>query len=106
MPIESLNNKQFLNFVSFANKEKATGNATGVARLDGTTTLGDRTITVTKSDHVGKMKRSQDIKNANDDVRAAFKNAIIEMFGDESKIPEDVKKAMLLKDYGVALLSA
>ena len=35
----------------------------------------------------------------NNEIRTIFKNAIIEMFGDEQNIPKSVKDAMVLKDY-------
>lgn len=41
-----------------------------------------------------------DTRNANDIARDLFRNAITEMFGGEGNIPDSVKDAMLLKDYG------
>ena len=36
---------------------------------------------------------------ANDRTRKLFRNAVVEMFGGEAKIPASVRKAMLLVDY-------
>ena len=44
--------------------------------------------------------RTKDAKAANDEVRELFRKSIAEMFGGEGNIPDSVKDAMLLKDYG------
>ena len=58
-------------------------------------------VAVTKSDHVGWRSRSDDIKQANDTTRTIFRNTIAAMFGGEDNIPQSVKDAMRLKDYGL-----
>ncbi len=51
------------------------------------------------TDEVHKWTRTKKEYKTNDDTRKLFKTAIVNMFGGESKIPESVKKAMLLSDY-------
>jgi len=73
---------------------------TGVNIAEGS--LAGRTITASTTDSVRgffKWFRSADDKAANNEVRKLFKDAIIDMFGGESKIPESVKDAMKLADY-------
>ena len=95
-------NANFSAFVDFAASRIATdGKAvarlgTDVAPLDG----GRKIVAANpKADKVGVFRRKGDQRNLNNDVRALFKEAIIDMFGGESKIPESVRKAMLLGDY-------
>ena len=91
---------QFNNFVAFANQEIASGaGKKAVATLDGISALGEHTIKASSQDHVGHLRRSQDIKDVNNEIRTIFKNAIAEMFGGEKNIPKSVQDAMLLKDY-------
>ena len=73
---------------------------TGVNIAEGS--LAGRTITASATDSVRgifKWFRSADDKAANNEVRKLFKDAIIDMFGGESKIPDSVKDAMKLADY-------
>lgn len=44
--------------------------------------------------------RSRANKEANDATRELFKSAVAEMFGGEDNIPENVRAAMKMKDYG------
>lgn len=44
--------------------------------------------------------RSRANKEANDATRELFKSAVAEMFGGEDSIPENVRAAMKMKDYG------
>ena len=100
-------NDTFQSFVDFARIRDGMGKKTAIARLtDGVNVaegaLAGRTITASDTDSVrGMFKwfRSADDKAANNEVRKIFKDAIIDMFGGESKIPEAVKKAMVLADY-------
>ena len=100
-------NDTFQNFVDFAKIRNTMGDKTAIARV--TTgvnvaegALAGRTITASDTDSlrgIFKWFRSADDKAANDATRKIFKDAIIDMFGGESKIPEAVKKAMILGDY-------
>ena len=95
-------NASFSAFVKFAQDNIATNNK-AVARFceGGAQGLEARTIVAAdpKSDKVAKFKRSVEQQNLNNAVRTEFRNAVIDMFGGESRIPESVKKAMLLADY-------
>ena len=100
-------NEQFSRFVSFAQDRVDAGKETAIAKkgdvqAGGGTTLEERGIKVTdKSDWVGKsLFRKQDTKTANNEVRDLFRKCVADMFGGESNIPDSVKEAMLLKDYG------
>ena len=103
--IDAVSN-QFSKFVAFAQERMAAGERKAIATkgdvaVGGGTPLEERTITLTDNgDKVGKLRRDQDLKDANDAVRSLFKKTIIDMFGGESNIPDSVKKEMLLKDYG------
>ncbi len=58
-------------------------------------------VSVTKSDKVGNTWfRSDRVKTANDTTRAIFRQSVASMFGGEDHIPENVRKAMKLDDYG------
>ena len=46
------------------------------------------------------LLRTKDAKRANDEVRELFRKSIADMFGGENNLPDSVKDAMLLKDYG------
>jgi len=97
-------NADFNAFVNFASERMATDKkavarfGVGAAEPLG----GSRTIVAadSKDDKVGAFRRKGDQRNLNDAVRTLFKDSIIDMFGGENKIPESVKKAMLLGDYG------
>ena len=99
--------EQFNRFVDFAEaqivkgKDKAIAAKSDVAVRAGTT-LEERNISVTdKTDWVGLVLfRGGDTKRANNEVRDMFKKTIADMFGGEKNIPDSVKEAMLLKDYG------
>ena len=57
-------------------------------------------VFVTESDKIGKIFRSDSAKRANDVTREIFRNSVAAMFGGEDKIPESVKTAMKMGDYG------
>ena len=97
MAIDAISSKQFDQFVSFA--QPLGEKSTDIARFS-TDALNNRTITAGKDDSVGKLFRGAVAKQNNNDIRAVFRDSVVEMFGGESKIPESVKKAMLLADYG------
>ena len=57
-------------------------------------------VFVTESDKVGKIFRSDSAKEANNVTRTIFRQSVAAMFGGESKIPESVRDAMKMGDYG------
>jgi hypothetical protein len=95
-------NNAFSAFVEFANANGAE-NGKAVARFAATETmqLGVARKIVAADPQVDRVGKSRDLdqKRLNDSVRTAFRNAIRDMFGGEAKIPANVKKAMLLKDF-------
>ena len=94
-------NDTFKAFVDFAQAKKAANDKTAVAHgsLGEDGALAGREIKAATTDWVHKRSRTDADVAANDRTRAIFKNAIIDMFGGESKIPAKVKKAMLMSDY-------
>lgn len=88
-------NDTFNKFVNFA--EQSGGNK-AIARFVGEGK--DRPISVATDDKVYAFIRTNAAKSANDVIRASFRASVAEMFGGEALIPPDVKKAMLMKDYG------
>ena len=100
-------NEQFSRFVNFAQERFDAGKKTAIATkgdiaVGGGTPLEERNINVApKGDWVGNVWfRKDDAKAANNEVRELFKKTIIDMFGGEKNIPDSVKDAMLMKDYG------
>jgi len=97
-------NANFRAFVDFAQAKVDAGDKEAVAR--GTIengALAGRTITAATTDSVKGFfywRRDEADKQANNATRALFKQAVIDMFGGESKIPKSVKDAMNLADYG------
>ena len=98
---------QFNKFVEFAEERVKAGKdsaiaRTGEVRIGAGTPLEERAIYASdKVDFVGMtILRTKDAKAANDEVRELFRKSIAEMFGGEGNIPDSVKDAMLLKDYG------
>ena len=92
---------QFNKFVEFA----LDGNPRGLDSIARTGAIADgglrsaRTIKEAEGDHIGKLRRSDDLQRENDMARKLFRQSVVEIFGGESKIPESVKDAMKLKDY-------
>ncbi len=100
-------NAQFSRFVEFAAERVKAGKESAIARTGEVcagegTALAERVISATdKTDFVGMtFLRSKDAKAANDEVRELFRKSIADMFGGENNIPDSVKDAMLLKDFG------
>ena len=58
---------------------------------------GRKILAVTQSvtDEVHKWTRSTDENRVNDNTRALFLKAVIDMFGSEKLIPESVRKAIV-----------
>jgi len=99
--------EQFNSFVRFAEAQSTRGKSKAIATKgeilsNGGTPLEDRNITVTsKIDWVSlSFLRSSGAKRANNEVRDLFKKAVFDMFGGERNVPDSVKEAMLMKDYG------
>ena len=88
----------FKAFVDFAEKTNADGYDSASAKA----TLSSRTITVSPLSlhETSYFLRKGAEEKSNDATRALFRAAIIDMFGGEDKIPENVKDAMRLNDYG------
>ncbi len=105
MSTEIKNNAQFNSFVAFAQKAMAEGSTKAVARtgdmVKGADGLASRSITAATTDKAFAFSRTMTDKSENDAVRDLFRQSLIDMFGSEDKIPQSVKKAMLLKDYEV-----
>ena len=100
-------NEQFSKFVQFAEEQSARGKDKAIATkgdvaVNGGTTLEERNIAITnRTDWVGLVFfRSDGTKAVNNEVRDLFKKTIADMFGGEQNIPDSVKEAMLMKDYG------
>ena len=94
---------QFQQFVQFAESAAAAGKQKAVARLSESELGGivNRTIKPTSADWVGVgAGRLASLKKANNTTREAFMKAVAEMFGGEDHIPDSVKDAMKLEDYG------
>ena len=96
-------NSVFKGFVDFAQRRADAGKGTAVVTatlkqdpLDGRQIMALKT---SRTDSVHKWTRGVDEWKANDRTRTFFRNAVADMFGGESKIPAEVKKAMLLSDY-------
>ncbi len=93
----SLQYQQFVNFAS------ADGVKSGTILASQKAQNGDLTIVAkTKGDFFGNIWRNKDTRDANDAIREAFKQSIVNLFGvtNEDQLPDSVKKAMKLDDYG------
>ena len=99
-------NATFKAFTDFATQNVNAGKSKAIARASvdvQTGALAGRTITASTTDSIRglfKWFRKPDDVAANNATRELFRNAIVEMFGGENKIPASVKKAMLEADYG------
>ncbi len=98
----NFNSTYFQSFVAFAQQRVGANDAKAVISATVTQSLGGRKILAidqSKTDSVHKWTRGFDEWKVNDDTRKLFKQAVALLFGGETKIPESVKKAMLLEDY-------
>ena len=100
-------NEQFSRFVSFAEEKFAAGKTKAIAtkgdvEKGGGTTLEERKITLSnRFDWVSmSFLRGGGAQRDNNEVRALFRKSVADMFGGEKNIPESVRTAMLMKDYG------
>lgn len=66
------------------------------------TGIGESGLAVNRTldDKAYAFSRAANQKLLNNDTRAEFRNAIASLFGGEERIPRNVKKAMILGDYG------
>ena len=98
-----INNATFRAFTDFATKNVEAGKQKTVVRVDtaGAGSLGSLTIKAAKGDWVGiGIGRLRSLKDANNIARDLFKTAIADMFGGEDRIPDSVKDAMKMQDFG------
>ena len=96
-------NTMFRNFAEFAQKCVDAGASKEIVTVkEGQPLDGRRVLSIsnTHMDAVYRMRRGGELKDVNDFTRTLFRDAIADLFGGESKIPENVKKAMLLSDFG------
>ncbi len=100
MPIEL--NAQYGKFVQFANQQMRAGNDEAIARDGGAAAgnAGGRAISAAAGDKVAAFMRSESDKAANNAVRDLFRMSVVALFGGEAFVPESVKDAMRLEDYG------
>ena len=94
-------NSAFRSFVDFAQERIDANQAKAVVDARIKKFNGEEVLTIAhmKTDDVHKWLRTGDECDVNDRTRAIFRAAVVNMFGGESKIPESVKKAMLMEDY-------
>ncbi len=87
--------------MKFAQKHMSADNEKAIATANIRPLKGRNILSVKKAsnDSVHNWTRGVDEWILNDHTRKLFKNAIADMFGGEEKIPESVKKAMILDDY-------
>lgn len=96
---------QFNRFLEFAQRSMGTGNEKAVARTGDMVAgaggaLTVRSIKAATTDKAFALFRSGEDKADNNATRELFKKVIADLFGGESLIPESVRDAMLMKDYG------
>ena len=94
-------NNVFNAFVKFAQKNMAADNEKAIAAANIRPLKGRNILSIKKAsnDSVHNWTRGIDEWILNDHTRKLFKKAVADMFGGEGKIPESVKKAMILDDY-------
>ncbi|MBQ6669197.1 MAG: hypothetical protein IJM72_03960 [Deltaproteobacteria bacterium] len=93
-----INNAQFRAFTNFAETvgAKTIVQADSLTGPDGNA----RSIRAKSGDFVGNIVRLRASREVNDDVRTLFRQTLANMFGDEGKIPQSVRDAMKLEDFG------
>ena len=107
MPLNSINgyNDAFKAFTDFATQAKGGSTIAQISdeknAVGGTGPLAGRTIVAkTGFDFIGNVGRRQASRDVNNAVRDLFKQAIADMFGGPDKIPESVRDAMKMADFG------
>ena len=100
MPHITEYNRTFDAFVQFAKNNIDAGNKKAIANI-AETSLGKRKIVASTTDSVGGLfTRARWEMSANDVTRDIFLKAVGRLFGGMSKIPENVRDALNLQDYG------
>ena len=96
-------NSIFKSFVNFAetNKHIDKGRAILDATPSALTNRGIKAVTIdfAKNDSVHNWTRGSEQWEVNDRTRGIFKASIASMFGGEARIPESVRKAMIMDDF-------
>ena len=104
MPIQFDNQqyKQFVDFAAHASDRTIVKIGKDSVPGDGGDGLSTRSIVARSWDFIGNIGRRSASSSKNDAVRELFKSTILGMFGvsDENKLPEPVRTAMKLDDYG------
>ena len=98
--VTGTSNLQYQQFVDFASADGVRG---GTILATEKTGAGDLSIVPKKKgDFFGNIWRNKDTRDANDAIREAFKQSIVNLFGvsSEDQLPDSVKTAMKLNDYG------
>ena len=92
---------QMLEFVNFAQDAVANNAKNTIARLGKRDSIffAFPVGAAADGDSVGKLRRSDSSKRANNTVRTEFRKTVAQMFGGENNIPANVLDAMSLKDY-------
>ena len=98
-------NDTFKAFTDFATQAKGGSTIAQIGgeknTVAGTGPLAGRTIVAkTSFDFVGNVGRRQASRDVNNEVRELFKQAIADMFGGPDNIPDSVKDAMKMADFG------
>lgn len=98
-------NDAFKAFTDFATQAKSGSTIAQIGgeknTVAGTGPLAGRTIVAkTGFDFIGNVGRRQASRDVNNAVRDLFKQAIADMFGGPDKIPESVRDAMKMADFG------
>ena len=95
--------KAFKAFTDFALERVNANDGKAIASAKIDAPLGGRKMLAVKhttADSVHNWTRGFDQWTVNDRTRDIFKDAIVKMFGGESKIPASVRQAMQMEDYG------
>ena len=98
-----ISNTTFNAFVDFARTQDAASRQKAVARVDAPMAgpLEGRNIKAASGDWVGiGVGRLRSLKDANNIARDFFRKAVGDMFGGEDHIPDSVKDAMKMQDFG------
>ena len=98
MPAPVTNSLQYQQFIDFASSKGVWRNTLLMSQNTG----GNLSIVAKpRGDFIFNRWRDSDARRANDDIRAAFKKSVIDLFGVKSvdQLPESVQSAMKLDDY-------
>ena len=93
---------QMREFVNFAQDAVANDSKNSIARLGAKPSRYSAfsIAAADDGDSVGKLRRHSASRKANNTVRAEFRKTVEQIFGGADRIPEKVRVAMRLKDYG------